>query len=123
MASRIVYNFYLENAPNPFWQEVYKVAKDTMPLVPSVPRKGDKVALGDNVYMVMDSPTHYFDRVHEVAFVLREISLANAEEEIPVVTPVVAPFSVTLSSGPCRYCGDPECPGGEDCNFFDGSMG
>ena len=122
MPSRITYNFYLENAPDPFWQEVYKAAKDTLTFVPPVPRKGDKVALGDNVYMVMDSPTHYFDRVHEVAFVLREISLMDAEGEIPVspaVTPVVA---TAPSSGLCRYCGDPECPGGEDCNFFDGSL-
>ena len=119
----VLFRFYLERAGDPFWEEKYKRGE-----TPPIPRMGEKVALGDEVYMVVETPTHYFERTHEVALTLKPLHLVDESGE--VVDPAT-PVSQALppSTGPrtaeglCAYCGDSECPGGEECNFYDGTLG
>jgi hypothetical protein len=90
-----------------------------------VPGTRDTVALDQKLYMVVNNPTHYFEWPHEVAFIVQPVELVEMEPEPePELEPAVAEGGVPLNAaGDCAYCDDPDCPGGEECNFYDGSLG
>lgn len=116
----LVFRFYSEGEGAYFEERRYKNAS----MAPPVPRFGEKVALGEEMFLVVESPAHYFERVHEIALVVKPIELVDAEDLQPQGAKSTSATSVPLNAqGQCAYCGDPECPGGEDCNFYDGSMG
>lgn len=120
----VLFRFYLERAGTPFWEKKYKLGE-----VPPVPRMREKVAIGQDVYMVVETPTHYFERMHEVALTLKPLHLVEDEvedesESVVSAIPARAPStSPRTAEGLCVYCGDAECPGGEECNFYDGTLG
>jgi hypothetical protein len=121
----IVFRFYREDESAHFEEKKYR----TPSLVPPIPRLGEKVALRGEMYMVVETPAHYFERIHEIALIVLPIELVDEEAEQPaqVEQPVVAhqaaPGVPLIAKGHCAYCDDPECPGGEDCNFYDGTLG
>jgi hypothetical protein len=114
----LVFRFYLLGVATPFWERRYRGTS----IIPPIPRKEEKVVLDNKVYVVVETPTHYFETVHEVGFVVQEALGDNLE---PAETPKKSASSVATRKPKvslCKYCRDEDCPGGEDCNFYDGSL-
>lgn len=116
------YRFYLEGEGEPFHEVVVSPRHSW----PPVPRKGEFVGIGEEIFLVVTAPVHYFETYHEVALVVRRATLQEALEPSPETAPTPEATAATTpldGNGNCAYCGDPDCLGGEECNFYDGSLG
>jgi len=116
----LVFRFYGEGESAHFEEKKYRKVSDA----PPVPRLGEKIALADEMFVVVETPAHYFERVHEIALIVKPLALVD-EDEVPttVAGSVASPGAPVNAQGRCVYCDGPDCPGGEDCNFYDGTLG
>lgn len=99
-------------------------------VTPPVPSEGDAVCFQGkpDLAFLVDEVVHYYEgKTVEIAILVRQAHLEEDPEPEPQEEEKTgessSPSGVPLDAqGNCAYCHDPDCVGGEDCNFYDGSL-
>lgn len=113
--------YYLPGQPEPLTHNYVNV-------LPPIPRRGETVVIDDSNIFVVSSVTHNIYTAssggHGVSVLLQDPDETNIlfDDADLAETPAKSTSKVPRDdTGACLYCYDVECPGGEDCNFYDGS--